>query len=368
MGMVNGVYIHIPFCDYKCPYCDFVSIEQKDINTHKIYLKNVLKELTLYPDRDFSVGSIYVGGGTPSILSPELLTFLVENVYKYVGVKNSPEITVEVNPENYRLEDFRILKEYGINRVSIGAQSFLEKNLKTLGRNHSPEDVFKTVEASLKAGIENINLDMIYGIAGQSLMDLEKDLDIYTSLPVKHISAYMLTAYENTPLGSKLKKGEYLQPEDDLLYHMFKMIDEYLEEKGFHRYEISNWAKDGYQCRHNLLYWEGKEFLGIGVSAWSYIDGIRFGNTKNLVLYNELVGKGEKPVEYYEVITPEERKKEKIFLGLRLKKGIEIGLVEDKIDFVNQIVDGGLAQIKDNRLVLTPKGVLLSNYISSRLI
>ncbi len=368
MGMVKGVYIHIPFCGIKCPYCDFVSTPVEDKNIQKDYIKNILKEFDLYIDKNFSVESIYIGGGTPSLLSPDLIVFLIENISKKVSINTKPEITVEVNPENYRFADFKILKESGINRISVGSQSFLEKNLKALGRKHTPEDVIKTVDSALKAGIENINLDMIYGISGQSLSDLEKDLKAYTSLPVKHISAYMLTAYEDTPLGIKVKKGDYSLPEEDLLLDMFKLIDEYLEKKSFHRYEISNWAKDGYHCRHNLLYWEGKEFLGLGVSAWSYLNGVRFGNTKSLVIYNKMVNKGEKPVEFYDPITPEEKRKEKIFLGLRLKKGIELDLVREKIDFVKQIVEEGLAQIKNNRLVLTPEGILVSNYISSMLI
>ncbi len=366
--MVKGVYIHIPFCSIKCPYCDFVSIQEKDVNIHKSYIKNVLKEIDLYLDKNFRVESIYLGGGTPSLLNPDLIAFLIESIYKNISLNTKLEITVEINPENYRFEDFKVLKEIGVNRISIGSQSFLEKNLKVLGREHSPEDVLKTVDSALKAGIENINLDMIYGISGQSLSDLEKDLNTYTSLPVKHISAYMLTAYEDTPLGIKVKKGDYIPPDDEILLNMFEMIDEYLEEKGFHRYEISNWAKDGYHCRHNLLYWEGEQFLGLGVSAWSYLDGVRFGNTKNLGIYNEMVNKGKKPVEFYDFITPEEKRKERIFLGLRLKKGIQLELVREKIDFVKQIVDEGLAQIKGDRLVLTPKGILVSNYISSMLI
>ena len=366
--MVKGIYIHVPFCSLKCPYCDFVSIEEKDVSIHKTYIKNILKELDLYLDKDYDIGSVYVGGGTPSLLSPDLLSFLIESIHKKINLKKVPEISVEVNPENYSFKDFKVLKESGINRVSIGAQSFLAKNLRSLGRGHSPEDIFRTIDSALKAGIKNINLDMIYGISGQSLKDLEEDLEVFTSLPVNHISAYMLTAYKNTPLGVKVKKGKYFMPDGDQLLKMFKIIDEYLEEKGFHRYEISNWAKEGYECRHNLLYWEGEEFLGLGVSAWSYIEGIRFGNTKNLVLYNNMIDKGKKPVEFYDLITPEEERKERIFLGMRLKKGIELDLVKDKMDFVNQIIDEGFAKLEKGRLVLTQEGVLVSNYISSRLI
>ncbi len=368
MIMLRGIYIHIPFCSEKCPYCDFVSIVEENSDIHKEYINSILKEIDLYIEEDFSVKSIYFGGGTPSLLKPDLIAFLVENIFKKVRINNRPEITVEVNPENYRFADFKILKEAGINRISIGSQSFLEKNLKALGRKHSPEDVLKTVDSAFKAGIENINLDMIYGITGQSLSDLEKDLKAYISLPVKHISAYMLTAYENTPLGIEVEKGRYLLPEDSIILDMFKMIDEYLEQNGFCRYEISNWAQKGYQCRHNLLYWEGEQFLGLGVSAWSYLNGVRFGNTNNLRLYSKIVNEGKKPAVFFEKITPEERRKESIFLGLRLSKGIDLDIVKDKMPFIEQIVNEGLAQVKDGRLILTEEGILVSNYISSMLI
>ncbi|SNZ10151.1 oxygen-independent coproporphyrinogen-3 oxidase [Persephonella hydrogeniphila] len=366
--MIEGVYIHIPFCNLKCPYCDFTSVAVNDRTLFGEYVKAVKKEVSLYRGEDFSVKSIYFGGGTPSLIEPEQIVSLINTILKEYRTENRVEITVEINPETYRYEQFRVLKEAGVNRISIGAQSFLEKNLRRLGRVHSPKDTVQTVEDALKAGFENISLDMIYGISGQSIKDLEKDLELFTSLPVKHISAYMLTAYDETPLGQMVKSGDYQMLGEDILLDMFKLIDEYLEMKGFKRYELSNWAKTDYMCRHNLLYWKRKEFLGLGVSAWSYVDNIRFGNTKNLSEYMEKVNKGKKPVVFKEVIDEEEEKKEKIFLGLRLVEGIELHLIENRMDFVNSIVNQNLAKIENNRLILTPEGIMLSNYISSRLI
>ena len=178
----------------------------------------------------------------------------------------------------------------------------------------------------------------------------------------------MLTAYEETPLGQMVKRGEYSLPEEDLLLDMFKLIDGFLHEKGFGRYELSNWAKEGYQCKHNLFYWTGEEFLGIGVSAWSLINNERFGNTKNLYEYMEKINKGQSTVLFRDKLSPEEIKKEKIILGLRLAEGIDIKLVKDKMDFINQIVSEGLAKIENGRLKLTPEGIMVSNYITASLI
>lgn len=366
--MIEGIYIHIPFCNLKCPYCDFTSVTVNNDDLFASYVEAVKKEISLYRNKKFDVKSIYFGGGTPSLLKPEQIEDLLNAVVREYSVKGRPEITVEINPETYRYGQFKELRKAGVNRISIGAQSFLEKNLRRLGRIHSPEDTVLTVEDAVRAGFENISLDMIYGISGQTLQDLKEDLKLFTSIPVKHISAYMLTAYEETPLGQMVKNGNYRMPDDGLLLDMFRMIDMYLEKEGFERYELSNWAKDDFRCKHNLLYWKRREFLGLGVSAWSYVKNIRFGNTKNIYEYMKKINKGEKPVVFTERIDKEEERKEKIFLGLRLAEGIELELVKDRMEFVKEIAEQKLAVIKDNRLFLTPEGIMVSNYISSRLI
>ena len=366
--MIKGIYIHIPFCINKCPYCDFTSVAFVDKDIFRRYLNLLKKEFLLYKDKNFNIQTIYFGGGTPSVFPPEYIEEIIDFIADNVKTVNNLEITIEVNPETYRYKEFKQLLNAGVNRISIGAQSLNEKVLKSLGRWHSPKDVVETVYSAADAGIENINMDMIYGVQGQTLKDLEEDLNRYAQLPVKHISAYMLTAYEETPLGQMVKRGEYSLPEEDLLLDMFKLIDGFLNEKGFDRYELSNWAKKGYQCKHNLFYWTGEEFLGIGVSAWSLVNNERFGNTKNLYEYMEKINKGQSAVLFRDKLSPEEKRKEKIILGLRLAEGIDIELVKDKMDFVNQIVSEGLAKIENNRLKLTPEGIMVSNYITASLI
>jgi len=241
--MVKGIYIHIPFCNIKCPYCDFTSFVWQEDKLKDRYVEALKKELLMYLNNNFDLQTIYFGGGTPSTLKPEKIAEIIEFVKNNVKHQKNLEITVEINPKTYKYNEFKIIKDAGVNRISIGNQSFLEKNLIMLGRDHKPEDSYKTIENCLKAGISNINLDLIYGIQNQTLQDLEKDLEIYTSLPITHISAYMLTAYEDTPLGTLVEKGLYHLPDEDLVYQMFLMIDQTLHNKGFERYELSNWAK-----------------------------------------------------------------------------------------------------------------------------
>ncbi|WP_457642679.1 radical SAM family heme chaperone HemW [Persephonella sp.] len=366
--MIKGVYIHIPFCSYKCPYCDFTSVVVGDSSIYSRYVDLLKKELLLYSDKKFSISSIYFGGGTPSILPAGYITGLIEHIAKNFPVAEDPEITVEVNPETYRQADFRMLKEGGVNRISVGAQSFDRQELQKLGRQHSPEDTLKTVDSAFKAGIENISIDIIYGIEGQTVSSVEKTLITAVSLPVKHVSAYMLTAYEDTPLGQEVEEGRYRLAEERTVLEMFKSIDELLENSGFYRYELSNWAQKGYQCRHNLLYWERKEFLGVGLSAWSFVNRCRFGNTKNLNEYVKAVSQGIKPVAFQERIDEQEERKEQIFLGLRLKKGVELKLLEGREKEIEAFIDEGLGYIEEDRFVLTPEGIMVSNSISAALI
>jgi len=365
--MVKGLYIHIPFCDIKCPYCDFTSFTAVSDELFIRYINALKKELGLYSNFPFRLKTVYLGGGTPSILPAEYITDLLEYIKGTVETENSMEISIEVNPANYRTDDFIHLKEGGVNRVSIGAQSFLKKNLERLGRNHLPEDTVKTVESAISAGIKNINLDMIYGIPCQLVEEVVHDLEMFTSLPVKHISAYMLTPYDGTRLGSMVQEGKLHLPEDMELYNQLVAIDEYLSKRHFKRYEISNWAVDGFRCIHNSIYWKRDEFLGIGVSAWSFYNKKRTGNTKNLRLYLEMVEEGKKPVSSTEVLDEKEVKKEKIILGLRLAEGIPVEWLKEKMDTVEALVEEGYGKLENGRFSLTLKGVMVSNSIMGML-
>ncbi len=365
--MIRGLYIHIPFCSIKCPYCDFTSITLLDEDIHRKYFQLLKKELLLYKDEDFSFETVYFGGGTPSVVDTELIRDFLDFIKENLPVSKDMEITIEVNPNTYRYREFLAIKEAGINRVSFGVQSFLEKNLKILGRDHTPEDSYIAIYDAKKAGFENISLDMIYGIYRQTLKDLEKDLKIYTSLPVKHISAYMLTAYEGTPLGQLVKDGKYSLPEEELVEDMFFLINETLGTKGFKRYEISNWAKEGFICKHNYFYWNHTPFLGIGVSAWSFIKEKRFGNTKNLQEYMKKLEEEKKPVLFEEKLSKEDIQKEKVILGLRTTEGIDEKYIRNK-EVLNELLKEGFLKKTGKKISLSNRGILVANYIINKLI
>ena len=364
---VKGVYIHIPFCSIKCPYCDFLSITNIDEDLHKKYVDFLKKELFLYKDKFlFNIETIYFGGGTPSLISEGLIANLIEFIKSNFTCSSNLEITLEANPDTLSFPKIKALKESGVNRISIGNQSFNINTLQKLGRNHKPEQTFNSVEYCLKADIKNINLDLIYAVEGQTIEDLKQDLKKYVSLPITHISAYMLTAYEDTPLGSMVLDGKYKLPDEETSINMFFLINEILEENGFLRYELSNWAKRGYECKHNILYWTEQYYLGVGVSASSYIEDFRFSNTKNLSIYFEKLSKGKLPVEHKEKLTEEDKKVEKIMLGLRTIWGVDINLLDKKK--CEELTQEGFGYIKNNRFILNMKGLSVINQIVLSLI
>ncbi|MEJ5338754.1 MAG: radical SAM family heme chaperone HemW [Aquificaceae bacterium] len=359
--MVKGLYFHIPFCSYKCPYCDFVSVVDPVLDPSE-YMNMLLKELELYRNLHIKPQTLYFGGGTPSLIKPELYESFFERLFKYVDSSNLEEVSIECNPENYILEDYRRLKDAGFNRVSIGVQSLREEGLRALGRLHSVETSLRAVEFARVAGFENINIDLIYGYHGQSLKDLEKELKILRSLPISHVSFYLLTPYEDTQLGRLYEKGLLELPEEDTIGDMYELICESLEGFGFLQYEVSNFSLPGYQCRHNMLYWSYEEFLGLGVSAWSFVDRVRFGNTKNLRLYAERVSNGEKPVEYEEKLEGDELLYDYLFVALRTSKGVEKSLLSSIPRELEEFFE-----VNEDRLRLKRRGFLLINEVLWRL-
>ncbi|MFN3598797.1 MAG: radical SAM family heme chaperone HemW [Aquificaceae bacterium] len=359
--MVKGIYLHIPFCSYKCPYCDFLSFVEPQAS-HEEYLQLLLKELDLYKDLDFSLKTLYFGGGTPSLIKPKLYEDFIRKLSKGIDLSCLEEISLEANPENYSFEEYKQLKGMGFNRISIGAQSLREEGLKVLGRLHSVGDTLRAVYNAHRAGFENINIDLIYGYQGQSLRDLEKEIDLLKNLPLTHISLYLLTPYEDTQIGNLYKKGLLKLPDEDTIGDMYQLLVDKLSDMGFLHYEVSNFALEGYECKHNLLYWTHEEFLGLGPSAWSFVKYRRFGNTRNLRLYKEGVLKGKKPVEYEEVLEGKEKIYDYIFVVLRTRKGVEKDLLpylpEDLKEFFEE---------EKGRLRLNTRGMLLINEILLRL-
>ncbi|AAC07371.1 radical SAM family heme chaperone HemW [Aquifex aeolicus] len=366
--MIKALYVHVPFCSYKCPYCDFLSLVNSPVSVRD-YLSALKREINLYRELDVKLETLYFGGGTPTLLKPEELGEIIEEIDKVFGLSGVKEITVECNPETYRKKEFEELKKLGVNRISVGVQSFTEKGLRVLGRKHTVKDSLECLESLFEAGIENVNVDLIWGWPTQSLKDLEVELEHLKKFPVKHVSAYLLTLYEDTPMGLAFKRGEFKPLEEEEVVELHKMLSEGLRELGFKRYEISNWAKEGFECRHNLVYWKMEEFLGVGVSAWGFYENVRYGNTKNISKYVKFLKEDKKPVEFRVQLDETELEKERIMLGLRTTEGIEEKYLKFVPEYLRDFfeVKGGRLRIKEEHLLISNELIteVLRKYESS---
>ena len=392
--MVESVYIHIPFClSKKCVYCDFVSMPYSRSISDR-YLDAVSKEMSLCGLPKHKLATLFIGGGTPTSLDSVQLKKLFKTIGRNFDFHEDAEITIEANPATVDAEKLRVLLELGVNRISLGVQSFNDAELKLLGRIHSSTDALEALDSAKKAGFENgrISIDLIYGIPGQNMDDWRKTLDTALMLGVTHISAYELTLEENTPLSGLVKKGPLLMPEEDEMLRFYFMAEEALENAGFIHYEISNYAMPGHESRHNMNYWRRGEYLGFGAAAHSFKDGKRWGNNEDVFQYMELLEKDRLPAVDICELTPEDAKREFVFLGLRTREGIFLSLskvaepampdlfVQDDLFlrddlFVKGIakaaaplIKEGLLQISGCRLHATHNGFPLLNSIILRLL
>lgn len=356
--MVTSIYIHIPFCKSKCHYCSFVSFNKLDLKEQ--YLTSLSQEIKQNYKGE-TLKTLYFGGGTPSVLSAEEFQFLL-NHFK---VSDKTEITTELNPDDCNLEYLKGLKDIGINRISLGCQTFDDKILKQINRRHSAKQVIQAVEEAKAAGFQNISLDFIYGLPEQTPEMFYKDLNQAVSLGIQHISLY----------GLKLEEGSYFYnhqpenlPDDDLQAAMYLGAIELLTELGFEHYEVSNFSLPDFYSRHNLTYWNNEEYYGFGVAAHGYTNSIRYGNNTTIESYIE------NPLEHLETktLSIQEKLEEEIFLGFRKMKGIDISQINSKygINFVekyNKILN---KYEKLNLLIkttegykFTPEGILVSNVV-----
>ena len=375
-----GIYIHFPFCCKKCSYCDFYSLPVSDHETLEKYVVSVMQDLHrqsgYFKNREFA--SLYLGGGTPSLFSAKQLGRIIAEVFfDYCSVEK-PEITVEVNPgtvDGKKLRDFKLA---GINRLSIGIQSFSRKDLQLLGRIHDEEDSWNTIKAMETSGIDNFNLDFIYGIPGQSLDAWRENLRLAVSCSPRHLSAYLLQLEANTPLARRISRGEIILPDDDLQADMFYTAVDYLQEQGYQHYELSNFSIPEWACHHNMLYWQAEEYLGIGPGAVSFLGGRRVLNLPGLHDYIKSLALGQPvPTEVQEEMEADEFLSDAIILGLRLTGGIK------RLDFINRFgVDvwekysGPIEDCRQLELLsvdkegisLTRKGYFLSNVVFCRFI
>ena len=365
-----GIYIHIPFCLRKCPYCDFNSLAVKPFPEEK-YVKALVDEIRDRSEefKGHTIETVYLGGGTPSLFSPQTIGAILNETIRNFTVAGEAEITIEANPNTVDHKKFSAFHSLGINRLSLGVQSFKDDLLKILGRIHTAQEAIAACKQARAAGFENIGIDLIFGIPFQTITDWKDDLDRALALCPEHISTYLLHLEEGTPLYQSVSRGELALPSDELQAEMFKTTWTKLGQAGYEHYEVSNFALPGFRSRHNQRYWEGKEYLGIGAGAHSFLKtgwGMRRANISNPLLYMERAEK----TEYEEHLKKEEAIEEAIFLGLRQREGIDVKRFEERfgltLDTHFPSLEG-LVQEKMGCLTLTPRGLLLSNEVFVRL-
>lgn len=358
--MLSGMYIHIPFCLNKCNYCDFLSFKSTDEEREK-YVTALIKEINMYPK--FPLETVYFGGGTPSLLTPEQVNRVLANL----DIKENSEVTLEVNPKTVTLEKFKLFKKAGINRVSIGIQSFNDKMLKVLGRLHSSNEGSEAFYLARKAGFDNISLDLMFSLPNQTLDDLKADLNHLFALKPEHFSIYSLIWEEGTDFFAKLEAGIYKETDNDLEASMYELIIEEAKKNGYIHYEISNFCLPGKRAIHNTKYWQNEEYLGIGIGASGYYNNIRYKNVLKIPEYYAKISDNIKPVLEEEFIDSNEKEIYEYILGLRI---IPDGIVPKGkyIDLCNKLVDDGFL-IRDNlRYTLSSKGVLMANDVFDKFI
>ncbi|QPR30795.1 coproporphyrinogen III oxidase [Corynebacterium amycolatum] len=370
-----GVYLHVPFCATRCGYCDFNTYTPGQLGsgaTQGDYLDAIVAELEMavvkHPELARGADTVFVGGGTPSMLGASGLRRLLDGVRNSFGLADDAEVTTESNPESTSPEFFEGLAEAGFTRVSLGMQSAVPHVLATLDRTHTPGRPAAAVAEARAAGFEHINLDVIYGTPGESMADLDTTLEAVLATEVDHVSAYSLIVEPGTAMARKVRRGELPMPDDDDLANRYERIDAALSQVGFSWYEVSNWAKPGGQCRHNMLYWRDGNWWGAGPGAHSHLDGTRFYNVKHPARYAVTISGGELPVKDSEGLTAEDRHTEKIMLGLRLAEGIDASLLgEDELDKARRQAEAGMVEFVSvdggQRIQLTNRGRLLADAI-----
>lgn len=372
-----GIYIHIPFCKQKCYYCDFVSYSNK-CSEVKEYIESLKKEIEEFDFSNYKITSIYIGGGTPSYIDSiyivEILSELKEKLKCNLIEFKDIEITIEVNPGTVDAKKLNDYKKLGINRLSIGLQSTKNDILKKIGRIHTYQEFLEIYKLARETGFKNINIDLMIGIPGQKIGDLKNTLQDIIKLEPEHISVYSLIIEENTPIEKMLENGEIKLPDEDLERNMYWYVKNTLELNGYNHYEISNFAKLGKESRHNLNCWNQEEYIGFGVAAHSYLNGIRFSNTINVEEYIQHIenNRKEENIQIEESQSLEDKKNEFMMLGFRKIQGVDIARFKEKFidnpiflyrENLNKLVEEGLIEVDLNHIKLTNKGIDLANLV-----
>ncbi|MGA2318737.1 MAG: radical SAM family heme chaperone HemW [Thermodesulfobacteriota bacterium] len=369
---IPGLYIHIPFCISKCLYCDFYSLTS--ISAIPDFLDTLFKEMEMYHNRFNPFDTVYIGGGTPSLLSPQQLESILKRVRKNFDLISDPEITIETNPADLDQSFLESIREIGINRINIGVQSFDEKILNFLGRRHSVKQAISAVEASRKAGFHNIGLDLIYGVPEQDINSWLDTLKQAVAFSPEHISCYQLTLEAKTHLGMRCQAGEFSLPGEELQYEFFMKTSEFLEETGYIHYEVSNFTRGTeYTSRHNQKYWDHSPYLGLGPTAHSFQPNRRWWNHPSLDQYLAAINAGNLPIEETEILTMEQLRLEALYLGLRTKKGVclqdfknqyDYDLFTEKKKTLAKLKEEGFISIEDGYLYPTQTGLAIADRLA----
>ena len=374
-----GVYVHIPFCKQKCKYCDFVSfscIEDK----MESYFDCILKEISEKAEElkanstTQQIDTIYIGGGTPSLVPVEYIQKVITKLFEVFNISKDAEITLEVNPGTVDETKLKKYFELGINRLSIGLQSTNDKLLKMLGRIHSYKDFEETYKLARKIGFKNINIDLMIGLPSQTIEDVEVSLEKIIEKSPEHISVYSLIVEENTKMYELIEENILQLPEEELERKMYWRVKDLLESNGYRHYEISNFSKSGYESRHNLNCWNQHQYLGFGVAAHSYFDGMRYSNIENITQYirNYQNGEAVYNIVFHENQSKEQMMKEFMLLGLRKIGGVKISDFKEKFvdnplyvfrNQLNKLVNEELIEVSENCIFLTNRGLDLANVV-----
>jgi putative oxygen-independent coproporphyrinogen III oxidase len=378
-----GVYVHVPFCATRCGYCDFNTYTADELGSSASFggwLDALRAELDLGA-RVLSAGraevpaaeTVFVGGGTPSLLGAERLGHVLDAIRASFGLTTEAEITTESNPESTSPEFFDGIRDAGYTRVSLGMQSAAEHVLRVLERRHTPGRAVTAAREARAAGFEHVNLDLIYGTPGETADDLRVSLDAVLDADVDHVSAYSLIVEDGTAMARKVRRGELPMPDDDVLADRYELLDNALDRAGLRWYEVSNWAAtDEARCRHNLGYWQGGDWWGAGPGAHSHVGGVRWWNVKHPARYAAALAEGHSPAAAREILDDEDRRIERVMLELRLATGLPADALDDAGRIAaKQAVEDGLLRadaLVAGRCVLTNRGRLLADGVVQRLL
>ena len=371
--MVRGVYIHIPFCHQICNYCDFNKFYFHNQPVDE-YIESLGKEMALWKEElaKGRIETIFLGGGTPTSLSLEQLDRLFTLIHEHIPLKYVKEFSSEANPDELTLEKMQLMRKFGVNRLSMGVQTFNQDLLKILGRTHSNDHVYKVIEYAKETNFPSISIDLMYGLPNQTMEQWKESLQEAFKLKIPHISAYSLLVEPKTIFYNLLSKGKLSLPGEDLEAEMYGFLMDEMKANGYHQYEISNFSHKGKASEHNLLYWNNDEYVGLGAGAHGYVNGIRYSNHGPLKKYMQQLDLGEKPIMMQKEVTYEEKMEEEMFLGLRKNKGVSLTVFQQKYGKtlhevygkeIEELIQKGLVSLEDDHISLTTRGRFVGNEV-----